>query len=174
MNGEIIAFSHLRCDEAAEILGIWMDPNGNRKKLISVINARAVEWGDKKGKLSRKEAWTALHTNISTKLKHSVPDFTLTEKEFKSIIYPAFKAALPKSRISGVMTTEIRDGPAYTGGSEVLSLYHYMGTSRTFLLVEQLFRDTSLGNIISVCIEVMVLDAVRYETLCSIPFPNIS
>ena len=31
MNGEIVTLSHLRCDEATEILGLWMAPDGNRK-----------------------------------------------------------------------------------------------------------------------------------------------
>ena len=37
MNGERIALSHLRCDEAAEIFGVWMYLDGNRKKIISVL-----------------------------------------------------------------------------------------------------------------------------------------
>ena len=44
MNGEIIVLSHLRPDEGAEIFGFWMYPNGNRKKLVSIIKSRSVEW----------------------------------------------------------------------------------------------------------------------------------
>ena len=107
-------------------------------------------------------------------LKQSVPACKLMEKEYKSITYPAIKAALPKSGISGVMTIEIRDGPTCTGGAGVLSIYHYMGSSRTSLLVEQLLRDTPLGNNIRVCIENMILDAGRYGLLWLMPFPIIS
>ena len=45
---------------------------GNRKKIISVLNDRGVEWGEvRTGGLSRKEAWKDLHTNISAKLKNT-------------------------------------------------------------------------------------------------------
>ena len=43
MTGEMMALSHLKCDEAAEMIGVWMAPDGN-KKLISVLKSRAVEW----------------------------------------------------------------------------------------------------------------------------------
>ena len=44
ISGERIALSHLRCDEAAEMLGVWMAPNGNRRKLVSYLKSKAVEW----------------------------------------------------------------------------------------------------------------------------------
>ena len=49
-----------------------------------------------------------------------------------------------------------------------------MRTSRTFLLVEQLFRDTPLGDSSRVYIEDIVLYAERYVPLWLMPFPSIS
>ena len=82
MNGERMALSHLRSDEVEEMLGVWMAPDGNRKKLVTELKARAVEWGGKirQSNSSRHEAWTALHSNISAKLKYSLPARTLTKK----------------------------------------------------------------------------------------------
>ena len=118
--------------------------------------------------------WTALHTNISAKSKYSVLVCTLTEKESKSIMYLSIIAAPPKSRISEVMITDVRDVSTYTGGAGVLSLYHYMETSRMSLLKEQLFIDTSLGKNIRVYIKDMVLDAGRYGPLWLMLFPIMS
>ena len=42
-NGERMALSYLKCDEAAEMLGVWMARNGNKKTLISVLKLRVVE-----------------------------------------------------------------------------------------------------------------------------------
>ena len=80
MSGQRLALKHLKCNEAAEMLGVWMAPSGDRKKLISELRATAVEWGGKimQGNPSRKEAWTALQSNISAKLKYPLPACTLT------------------------------------------------------------------------------------------------
>ena len=89
-------------------------------------------------------------------------------------MYPAIKAALFKSGILGVMNREIRDGSGSIGRYGILSLYRYMGNSRILLLVEQLFGDTPLEDIIRVCIEDMVLEAGRYGPLWLMSFPIIS
>ena len=153
-----------------------MAPEGNRKKLVLELKADAVEWYGKIrwGNLSMKEAWTALQTNISAKLKYPLPACTLTKKEYKSIMYPAIEAALPRSGISASIAVEIRDRPGITGGAGALSLYHSMGTSRTSLLVEQLFRGTPLEFYMKVVIEDLVMDAGKYGLLWDTPFPIIT
>ena len=35
-DGEMVSLQKLRCDEAAEMLGIWLAPNGDTSKQISV------------------------------------------------------------------------------------------------------------------------------------------
>ena len=70
-NGKEVSLKRPRRDEAAEILEIWFTPNGNNKKVISVIKNTALDWGSKvrMRNPSASEAWTALHTNISAGLK---------------------------------------------------------------------------------------------------------
>jgi len=174
-NGDRIALSHLRSDEAAEMLGVWLAPNGDNKKIISVLKTAAVKWGGqvRRGNSSKDEAWTALHSNISAKLKYPLPACTLSERECKSIMYPAIKAALPKSGITSTICTEIRDGPSQSGGGGVISLFHYMGTARTSVLVEHVFRNTPLGNGIRVCIEDIVIDAGLYGLIWKMKFYEI-
>ena len=122
------------------MLGIWLAPNGNPSKCVSVLKQKAVDWGLKVrlGNHSPVEAWTAIHTNISARLKYPLPACTLTEKECKSIMYPAIKAALPISGIIATVASDVRDGSVSYLGAGILSLYHYMGTARTTVLVDQL------------------------------------
>ena len=110
-DGETVSLQRLRCNDAAEMLGIWLAPNGNPSKCVSVLKQKAVDWGLKVrlGNPSPVEAWTAIHTNISARLKYPLPACTLSEKECKSIMYPALKAALPKSGIASTMACAIRD-----------------------------------------------------------------
>ena len=70
-----------------------MAPDGNKSKVVSELKASAVEWGGKisQGNISRREAWTALQSNISARLKYPLSACTLTKQEYKSIMYPALK-----------------------------------------------------------------------------------
>lgn len=92
-----------------------------KTKIASVLKNTALDWGSKVYLCnpSASEAWTALHTNISARLKYSVPACTLTEEECKTIIYPAIKAALPKAGVVATMTTAMRDGPISSLGNGV-------------------------------------------------------
>ena len=117
------------------------------------------------GNCSQQEAWTALHTNISAKLKYPLAACTFTEQECKSIMYPAIKAALPRSGITATLATDVRDGPVGSLGAGILSLYNYMGTARTACLVDQLHLKTSLGDIFVLNIEDLLLDSGLYGKL---------
>ena len=88
-------------------------------------------------------------------------------------MYLAIESAFPRSGIISVIKSEMRDGPGISDVEGILSLYHYMGTSRTSLLAEQLFRGTPFGFSIKVGIEDLTLDSGRYGTLWLIPFTII-
>ena len=36
-DGELVSLKRLRCNQAAEMLGIWLAPDGNKQKVISVL-----------------------------------------------------------------------------------------------------------------------------------------
>ena len=44
-NGESVTLSHLRSDEAAEMVGVWLAPSGDNNKIIKVLKTAAVKWG---------------------------------------------------------------------------------------------------------------------------------
>ena len=78
-----------------------------------MLKTAGVKWGEvRRGNSSREEAWTALHSNISAKLKYPFPACTLSERELKIIMHPAVKADLPKSCITSIICIEVRDGPS--------------------------------------------------------------
>ena len=88
-------------------------------------------------------------------------------------MFPAIKSAMLRSGITSVIKAEMRDGPGASGRVGILSLYHYIGTSRKYLPVEQLFRNTPLRFSIKLGIEDLTLDAGRYGTLWLMPFTMI-
>ena len=77
-------------------------------------------------------------------------------------MFPAIKATLLKAGITSNIEHAMRDGPVGTLGTGVLSLYHFMGTSRTACVVEQLEHNTPLGKIFRVNIEDLVVESGLY------------
>ena len=136
------------------MLGLWMAPSGNRSKLLNTLRLKAIAWGRqvRTGNPSPIEAWTALHTNISARLKYPLPACTFSEQECKSIMFPAIKAALPKAGLCGSIASPIRDGPGSSGGIGVSSLFAIQGSTRTTFL-EHVFKATPTGKMITNNIE---------------------
>ena len=95
------------------------------------------------GNSSPEEAWTALHINIGAKLKYLLNACTLTDAECKSIMSPAIRAALPRAGTSSCIKSEFRDGPSESLGADILSLFHYSGTSRTAMVINQLSKKNT-------------------------------
>ena len=173
-SGDLISLKRLHAHEASKMLGIFVAPDGNTEALVDDLKSAAISWGAnmRTGHSTRTEAWTALNTNISAKLKYPLPACTLTEKECKSIMWPALKAALPKAGISSFMHSAYRDGPREYGGAGCLSLYHHQGSTRTALILESITRKTPTGYFLLLCLEDMVLDTGQYGSLWKADFTD--
>ena len=174
-SGERVSLKRLHAHEASKMLGIFIAPDGNKKALIKDLKTSAITWGSnmKNGHSTRHEAWTALKTNISAKLKYPLPACSLSEKECKAIMWPALKAALPKAGISSHISTAYRDGPRDYGGAGCLSLFHCQGSTRTALIVEAIHRKTPAGFFLLLCVEDVVLDAGQYGSLWDAKFTDV-
>ena len=73
-SGELISLKRLHANESSKMLGIYVTPDGNKEELIKDLKTSAINWGTKMrtGHSNKMEAWTALQTNISAKLKYSL------------------------------------------------------------------------------------------------------
>lgn len=170
-----VSLKRLAHVKAAEMLGIWMAPDGSQTKQFSVLRQKALEWGAKvrAGHPSHIETWTALHTNISACLKYSLAASTFSEKECKSIMYPAIRAALPCSGICGSIATGMRDGPRDSGGMGVLSLFDQQGCARTTAL-EHLFCKSPTGIQMNICLEDICQEIGMHGDIWTLPFGRYS
>ena len=176
MDGKEVSLKKLRCDEATEILGIWIALDRDTTKLIRTLKLLAVEWDGKirMGHSSPDEAWTALHTHISAKLEYILTTCTLIIPKCKSIISTAIKAALPRSGIVSNIAVDNRDGPVGSLAVGVLPLYHYRYTSQTAYVIDQISRKTPLGDTMIVNIEDLIIEHEMYGDLCHIFIHKIS
>lgn len=88
-SGDVVSASvGLACHEASEMLGIWMAPDGNNKKMLTEMRRAAKIWRARPSE----DAFTALQATISAKLKYPLAAWTFTEKECLSIMSPAINA----------------------------------------------------------------------------------
>ena len=174
--GEILSLKRLYCNEASKMLGVWIAPDGSNNKLVEELQWSALDWSAKvkSGNPSAKEAWQALHTTITAKLKYPLSGCSLSVSECKSIMNPVIKSALPKSGISSKLPISIRDCPSSCGGAGVLSLFDYQGTSRTAMLIEQIHRKSTTGMLLLQNIEDLVLETGLFGSLWSMNFDKIS
>jgi len=149
-DGEFISRTRLNCDDESEMLGLWMSPSGQNKKMINSLRLAAVNWVANLciGRSSQAEAWTALNTTISRKLMYPLSALTLTEKECTTIISPAIHVALPKAGISSSISSIVRHAPTQSLGLAVPNLYTAMGTARTSLLIEHCGQQTPTGKLL--------------------------
>ncbi len=47
-NGRRVSLKKLRCNEASEMLGVWITPNGDKKKTINYFKIAALKWAGKR------------------------------------------------------------------------------------------------------------------------------
>ena len=176
VDNEEVAIERLDCDVESEMLGIWMSPSGEKKRMIAEMRETALNWGAKVrlGKASPADSLAALHTTISMKLKYPLAALTLTEKECNHIMAPAIRAALPKAGFSGSMSSVFRHAPIASLGLNVTDLYTTMGTMRTALLVHHCWKQTPTGQLLRTSIENQVLEMGMYGLIWSNKFPTYS
>ena len=80
-------------------------------------------------------------------------------------MWPVISATLPRSGLSRTIVSEIGDVPIIGCGIGVLSLFHYEGTSRTAMLLDQISRNNSCGKMFMTCIEDMTLESGMHGPL---------
>ena len=150
----------LSVQEAAEMLGIWMAPNGDPSQLLEILKKDTLVWADKirNSSTNQEATWYALTKTLSPRLKYCLPVCTFSKKECKSLMAIALNAALGKAGFARNLPSAIRDTDINLGGAGMLDLYLYMGTIRIHLLMEHYFRETPTGSMLKICIEDIVLE----------------
>ena len=79
--------------------GLWLDPDGNNKKQITVMREVTVKWVEKvrTGAIDKRDAWQALTQTIMKKLEYPLLALTLTEDEGDFIMAPILNSGLPSA-----------------------------------------------------------------------------
>ena len=46
VKGDQIILNRLRCDAVSEMLGVWLEPNGNHTQIVAELKEFSIEWGE--------------------------------------------------------------------------------------------------------------------------------
>ena len=70
ISADIKQLKQLVVDEAQNMFGVWLSPDGNNTKQVKEMRATTVEWGEKVriGAVDRKDVWQALTLTIMKSL----------------------------------------------------------------------------------------------------------
>ena len=89
---------YLEANQAMEMLGVSLAPDGNNTAQIKKMKEKALKMGEsiRSGYVTKAEAWISLNTMALKSLEYPLPALTLSETECTSIMWPVLKQFLPK------------------------------------------------------------------------------
>ena len=101
-SGNIHQLQYIPSNQAVEMLGVFLAPDGNNEKQVSEMIKKTSKLGEliRTGHLDHSEAWTALSTVAMKSLEYALPALTLTEEECSKIMWPLLRGYLPKMGVN--------------------------------------------------------------------------
>ena len=96
--GTSFSLKRLYSHESAEMLGVWMAPNGCKKKIIRTLRDSSLDSAGRftLGNANSLQAWTAMQSNIFAHLKYPATSCTFSKIECNRIMWPALKVCLSR------------------------------------------------------------------------------
>ena len=128
----------LNPDEAQEMLGVHIAPNGDCKVQFEHLMKKATEYGERIQTCYtyRHEAWLGLTTMALKSIEYSLPATTFTEQECDKIMWQLLKHFLPKSGINRYIKRDVLYAPITLQGLGLKNLYITQGLSHINDIVE--------------------------------------
>jgi hypothetical protein len=136
--------------EAAEVLGIWLAPDGNTAKAAEVLTSISRKWADqlRTRPLPKTHAWLTMLASVSKKLEYPLVALTLTETQCKNIERPLLQQLLKSIGFSKSFPRVVLNGPTDSQGMGRRSIYYVMGEIQTAALLQHYSEDSLTGSML--------------------------
>ena len=159
--GDIEALRYLRQDEAMEMLGVHLAPNGSEKKQLTVMREKSEEWSRsiKDSYLSRYEVWTAFTTGILKSLEYPLAATSFSQTQLRHITSPAIVAGLQRSGYCKSIPRPVVFGPRDRQGMGIQNLYHSQSIRHVKDIIDQTWKRSPSEKFIRMNIEAWKLEA---------------
>ena len=147
-------------DEAREMLGVWIAPDGNNKKAVEELVKKTTAWADqvRTKHIRREDAWRALNTTIMKSLEYTLTALTLSEQDCRRIEAPLRKYAFPQAGIGRTFPHAVVNGPSGCHGLGFRRLFYKWGEKHIEAVVKHLLAESVTGKFMRACLEAHQLE----------------
>ena len=141
--------------EAAEVLGVWIAPDGNNSKAAEVLTGISRKWADqlRTRPLPRTHAWLSMLSSAAKKLEYPLVALTLSEAQCKSIERPLLQQLLKSIGFTKSFPRVVINGPIDSQGMGRRSIYYVMGEIHTHTLLRHYSESSLTGSMLQASLQ---------------------
>ena len=166
-NSTIHPLENLPPNQSKQMVGVTLAPDGNQDGQKEALLDKANQWAAyvKSARLDHETTWTALKTTIIKSIEYPLTATSLTKGDCITIMDPILKAALPRSNIVNNFARAILYGPVQYQGMGLHDPYVTQGIRHVKDIVDQQWKTSVSGDLITGAIEAAQLEAGLYGPL---------
>ena len=150
----------LHSDQAQEMLGVYISPDGGNKAQVESLMKKAKAYSEKIRTCSvyRHEAWIGLSNVAMKSLDYCLPATTMTKAECDAITWQLLKHFLPRSGINRFIKRDVLFAPVGVQGLGLKNLFLTQGINHVSDLLENTWKNTITGQLQRMSLEYMRLE----------------
>ena len=174
-NKRIHAKPCLKPDEAKEMVGVFLSPDGKQTEQLTQLKLKAQKWAAfvKCGRLDYVSTWIALRTTILKTIEYPLAATTLTKKQCIAVMEPILKSALPRSNMVHNFARSVLYGPTQYQGMGLHDPYVTQGIRHVKDIVDQLWKKSISGRLIQMNVEALQLELGCYGNMFLLDLPQL-
>lgn len=166
-NGVEHEMQMLESNEAREMLGVSLAPDGNSEKQINDIKEKMNKYVEyiRTGHVNRHEAWINLNMVAMKSLEYMLPALTLTQAQYTSIMAPILRQFLPKMGINRNFPRDLLYAPKDVQGMDLKNPYILQGVNHICDIADHLWKNDLTGKLLSCNLEQLRIEMGDNNTI---------
>ena len=159
-NGRRQHLNYISADQAKEMLGVFLAPDGNNEKQIQEMKKKTKYLGEliRSGHVDRNETWTSLTMVAMKSLEYPLPALTLSENDCIQIMWPLLKSYLPRAGINRHYPRDVLYGQVDKHGIGLKNLFLTQGISHVVDIINHLWHKSLTGTLIRQSLEYLRIE----------------
>ena len=152
--------THCQSQEAQEMLGVHLAPDGNHKAQLKEFEAKIENYAEKvlTTNLHRYDVWIGLQSIVMKSFEYALPVTTLTKTECDKLMWKLISAFLPKAGINRYVKQDILFAPISCQGFGLKNPYLVQGIEHVNDIIEHRWKQTVTGHFITSTLEFIRLE----------------
>ena len=168
--------TYVKPDEAKEMLGVFLSPDGNNAKQVQILREKAQNLARQIRKifLSHDETLTALNAVAMKSIEYPLPATTFSNKDCKSIMAPLLEVYLPKAGINRLLPRKILYGPKSHQGLGIKNIYISQNVAHIADYIEHQWKNSITGKFFKSCLESLQLEIGSEKDVFALKYDDYS